>query len=75
LLCSCGQEDFLAAVEKVNKFSKKPKDDELLIVYGLYKQATVGDVNTRELSLPLAYDVSLKVAVSRSRCAEAKEYT
>ncbi|GAQ93221.1 Acyl CoA Binding Protein [Klebsormidium nitens] len=40
------EEDFLAAVEKVNNFKKKPSDDDLLIVYGLYKQATVGDVNT-----------------------------
>lgn len=30
----------------VNKLSTKPSDDELLKLYGLYKQATVGDVNT-----------------------------
>ncbi len=30
----------------VNNLSSKPSDDELLKLYGLYKQATVGDVNT-----------------------------
>lgn len=37
---------FSQAVEKANNFSKKPSDAELLRMYGLYKQATVGDVNT-----------------------------
>lgn len=30
----------------MNNLVKKPNDDELLKLYGLYKQATVGDVNT-----------------------------
>lgn len=40
------QAAFNQAVEKANQFSKKPSDAELLRMYGLYKQATVGDVNT-----------------------------
>jgi hypothetical protein len=30
----------------VNKLTKKPKDDELLTLYGFYKQATKGDIDT-----------------------------
>lgn len=40
-------------MEKVNNFKSKPSNDDLLIVYGLYKQATVGDVNTCELHILL----------------------
>jgi len=40
------QEKFKAAVEAVNHLSSKPSDDDLLQLYGLYKQATVGDINT-----------------------------
>jgi len=32
--------------EDVKNLSKKPSDDQLLKIYGLYKQGTVGDVNT-----------------------------
>jgi len=38
--------DFTEAAEKVKKLSKTPSNDELCELYGLYKQATVGDVNT-----------------------------
>jgi len=30
----------------VNNLASKPSDDELLKLYALYKQTTVGDVNT-----------------------------
>ncbi len=40
------QERFDAAAAKVKAFSKKPSDTELLTLYGLFKQGTVGDVNT-----------------------------
>jgi len=41
------EEDFQAAVDLVsNKINKTLSNDELLEVYALYKQATVGDVNT-----------------------------
>ncbi|KAK6513828.1 hypothetical protein TWF506_008261 [Arthrobotrys conoides] len=37
---------FEEAVTYANDFTSKPDDDILLKLYGLYKQATVGDVNT-----------------------------
>jgi len=39
-------ERFTAAAERVKTLKKTPSDAELLEIYGLYKQATVGDVNT-----------------------------
>uniref|UniRef100_A0A1W7RJQ2 Putative acyl-Coenzyme A binding domain containing 7 n=1 Tax=Agkistrodon contortrix contortrix TaxID=8713 RepID=A0A1W7RJQ2_AGKCO len=40
------QADFETAAENVKKLKSKPTDDELKELYGLYKQATVGDINT-----------------------------
>ncbi|KAI6208156.1 Acyl-CoA-binding protein [Aphelenchoides besseyi] len=37
---------FEEAVENVKKLKTSPNNDELLILYALYKQATVGDNNT-----------------------------
>ncbi|XP_076647829.1 acyl-CoA-binding protein homolog [Halictus rubicundus] len=37
---------FEEAAEATKKFTKRPTDDELLKLYGLYKQGTTGDVNT-----------------------------
>ena len=37
--------DFELAQKKVKSFTKRPNDDELLHIYSLYKQATVGDIN------------------------------
>lgn len=37
---------FTKAAADVNKLKEKPSDEDLLEIYGLYKQATVGDVNT-----------------------------
>ncbi|KAG8138921.1 hypothetical protein E2320_001725 [Naja naja] len=39
------QADFEAAAEKIKTLKSKPTDDELKELYGLYKQATVGDIN------------------------------
>jgi len=39
-------EQFTAAADKVKVLKTKPNDDELLEIYGLFKQGTVGDVNT-----------------------------
>lgn len=39
-------QEFEKAAKEVNELKKKPSNDELLKLYGLYKQATVGDVNT-----------------------------
>ena len=41
------EEDFLQAVHEVSyKINKTMSNDELKEVYALYKQATVGDINT-----------------------------
>nr|BAN20568.1 diazepam binding inhibitor, putative [Riptortus pedestris] len=40
------EENFNKAVEDVKNLEKTPKDDELLEIYALYKQATVGDCDT-----------------------------
>lgn len=38
--------EFLAAADAVKAFTSRPSDQELLDLYGYFKQATVGDVNT-----------------------------
>ncbi|XP_051874136.1 acyl-CoA-binding protein [Pristis pectinata] len=40
------QADFEKAAEEVKQLKSKPTDEDMLLIYGLYKQATVGDVNT-----------------------------
>ncbi|KAK6618414.1 Acyl-CoA-binding domain-containing protein 2 [Polyplax serrata] len=37
---------FDAAAEKVRTLTKKPTDEELLSLYGLFKQGSVGDNET-----------------------------
>ena len=37
--------EFITAVNTVNQLSSQPKSDELLKLYGYYKQAVVGDIN------------------------------
>nr|VZH98207.1 unnamed protein product [Spirometra erinaceieuropaei] len=37
---------FEEVAEKVRKLAKKPSESEMLDLYSLYKQATVGDCNT-----------------------------
>jgi len=39
------QIDFQAATEKSKTFTKRPDNQELLDLYGLFKQATDGDVS------------------------------
>lgn len=38
--------EFLKAAEDVKKLTTSPNNDELLELYGLFKQATVGDCDT-----------------------------
>ncbi|XP_015907443.1 acyl-CoA-binding protein homolog [Parasteatoda tepidariorum] len=40
------EEKFTKAAEDVTKLKTKPTDEELLEIYALYKQASIGDVNT-----------------------------
>ena len=37
---------FDKAAEEVKNLTKKPTDEEMLEIYALFKQGTVGDVNT-----------------------------
>jgi diazepam-binding inhibitor (GABA receptor modulating acyl-CoA-binding protein) len=39
------QEQFTAAQDRAKSFKKAPSTDELLQLYSLYKQASVGDVS------------------------------
>ncbi|KAJ8313866.1 hypothetical protein KUTeg_008427 [Tegillarca granosa] len=39
-------QEFNDAAERAKKLTTKPSDADLLELYGLFKQATVGDVNT-----------------------------
>ena len=38
--------EFLKAADDVKQLTQRPTNEELLKLYGLYKQATVGDCNT-----------------------------
>lgn len=40
------EDQFKKAVEDVNSLTKRPDNDELLKLYGLYKQATEGDASS-----------------------------
>lgn len=42
------QDAFDKAVEEVKVLKQKPNQQEMGNLYGLYKQATVGDINTGE---------------------------
>ncbi len=44
------QEQFEKAANDVKVFAKRPADDILLQLYGLYKQATAGDNTTGTLT-------------------------
>jgi diazepam-binding inhibitor (GABA receptor modulating acyl-CoA-binding protein) len=44
-MLSSNSKEFLTAVEYVRKLSTTPSTDELGELYGLYKQATIGDIN------------------------------
>ncbi|KAG8037671.1 hypothetical protein G9C98_005882 [Cotesia typhae] len=39
------QEEFEKAALEVKELASQPSEEDLLILYGLYKQATVGDCN------------------------------
>jgi len=39
-------QEFTDHAEKAKHLKSKPSDAEMLVLYGLYKQVTVGDVNT-----------------------------
>lgn len=45
------QAKFDTAAAEVKELKAKPADEEMLQVYALFKQATVGDVNTGDIYL------------------------
>ena len=42
--------NFQQASQRVKTLDQKPQDNEMLQLYGLYKQATIGDINTERPS-------------------------
>ncbi|KAM9310357.1 acyl-CoA-binding domain-containing protein 7 [Pholidichthys leucotaenia] len=40
------QEEFEKVADDVKKVKTRPTNEELLVLYGLYKQVIVGDINT-----------------------------
>jgi len=40
--------EFKKAADEVQRLKKKPNNNDLLTLYGLYKQATEGDCNTKK---------------------------
>ena len=49
--------EFYNATVRTKSFKSTPPDNTLLDFYGLYKQATIGDINTSE---PMFWDVKGK---------------
>ncbi|KAL1929784.1 hypothetical protein VTP01DRAFT_1922 [Rhizomucor pusillus] len=45
--------EFQKAADEVQQLASKPSNDELLKLYGLFKQATVGDNNTSKPTFDL----------------------
>ena len=65
---------FEAAVENVNKLSKRPSNDDLLALYANFKQATEGDVTGKRPGLmnvkgAAKYDAWAKVKGTSSEAA------
>ena len=50
-------ENFIKATEKIENFTVKPTNEELLLLYGLYKQSKFGNNNT---SAPFLIDIKNK---------------
>lgn len=48
---SLSAQKFEEAAQAIKVLSKRPTDQEFLELYALFKQATVGDVNTGEFYL------------------------
>jgi diazepam-binding inhibitor (GABA receptor modulating acyl-CoA-binding protein) len=47
---STGNAAFIEAANDVKALPSKPSDDDLLTLYGLFKQGIVGDNNTEKVS-------------------------
>ena len=42
------EKEFQKCSQEIKKIKTKPSDKDLLILYGLYKQSTIGDCNTEK---------------------------
>ena len=42
------EKEFQKYSQEIKKIKTKPSDKDLLILYGLYKQSTIGDCNTEK---------------------------
>ena len=42
------EKEFQKYSQEIKKIKTKPSDKDLLILYGLYKQSTIGDCNTKK---------------------------
>lgn len=60
-------DDFNAAVATSKELTKRPSNEELLELYGLYKQATEGDINEER---PFGFDFK---AIAKWQAWESKK--
>ena len=66
-------DDFASAQERVQKLSRRPSNEQLLALYGLYKQATEGDVKgSRPGMLDLKGRAKFDAWTSRKGMAQAE---
>ncbi|CAA7026708.1 unnamed protein product [Microthlaspi erraticum] len=63
------KEDFEEHAVKVKKLTTSPSNEDLLILYGLYKQATVGPVDT---SRPGMFSMKERAKWDAWKAVEAK---
>lgn len=61
--------EFLKAAEDIKSLTVRPTDEELLNLYGYYKQATVGDVN---IDRPGMFSMDLKAKYKWDKWNEHK---
>ncbi len=62
-------DDFNAAVAKSKELTRRPTNEELLELYGLYKQASEGDINEPR---PMGFDFK---AIAKWQAWESKKGT
>ncbi|EAY90744.1 hypothetical protein OsI_12344 [Oryza sativa Indica Group] len=68
------QEDFEEYAEKVKTLPESTSNEDKLILYGLYKQATVGDVNTCKSKEEAMSDYITKVKQLQEEAAALKAH-
>ncbi|HLK31064.1 MAG TPA: acyl-CoA-binding protein [Puia sp.] len=66
-------QEFEQAAEESKNLSSRPSNESLLQLYSLYKQATIGDVNTEPPSNPFDFVAKAKYDAWVSLKGKAKE--